>query len=87
MFLFQLHFIQIANDSGIKDSIMQIVHHVMREVYSGEFIKLIMYLTFENWWTLHVCNCLNLDQVMQFGGGIVNPLRCGEILMCTGKWV
>ena len=57
----------------------------MRKVYSGEFVKLIMYLTFANWWTLHVYNCLNLDQVMQFRGGIVNPLRCGEILMCTGK--
>ena len=59
----------------------------MREVYSGESIKLIIYLTFADRWTLHVYNCSNLDEVMQFGGGIVSPLRCREIHLCTGNWV
>ena len=54
----------------------------MREVYSGESIKLLMHLTSANWWTY---DCLNLNQIMNLGGNMVSPLRYREIFICTGN--
>ena len=80
-FTFQLHCIQTAEglrtqrfnwaDNGLCCEPQLCEPHILvigiRDFYSRESIKLIMHLTPANWWTWHVHDSLNFDQVMKLG--------------------